>query len=405
VSTLEIVDVAPADMQQFVVTAEGFWGEVPEPGPDLVHQVLNRAMLARLDGGDVGAAALIDFELTLPGAATVAMDGVTWVAVSDIARRRGALRALMERCLASARQRGVPILGLGASESSIYRRFGYGVASHIASVDVDTANAALRVPFTDSGGLRRHPLDDAIPMWREVESKQPDRVGGIRRSESHWRRIAAVGARAKGDAGPVQVVVHEDESGTVDGFVMYRLEMRWSDEIADGIVHVSELTALNLDAHLALWTHVLRMDLVERVRMDRFWLDDPIQHLLVDPRRLRMKVRDDLHLRVVDVVAMLQARRYSRDDSVVIEVRDERCPDIAGRYLLEGGLEGASAAKTDASPHLVLDGASLASLLLGDTTVAAVHRAGLVEEMHAGAVRHASAMFSWSPRPWLNHMF
>jgi predicted acetyltransferase len=405
VSTLEIVDVAPADMQQFVVTAEGFWGEAPEPGLDLLHHVLNRAMLARLDGGDVGAAALIDFELTLPGAASVVMDGVTWVAVSDIARRRGALRALMERCLASARQRGVPVLGLGASESSIYRRFGYGVASHIGSVDIDTANAALRIPFSDPGRLRRQPLDASIPTWRDVESKQPDRVGGIRRSESHWRRIAAVGSRAKGDAGPVQVVVHEDESGAVDGFVMYRLEMRWSDEIADGIVHVSELTALNLDAHLALWTHVLRMDLVERVRMDRFWLDDPIQHLLADPRRLRMKVRDDLHLRVVDVVAMLQARRYSREDSVVIEVRDETCPDIAGRYLVEGGLEGAAATKTDVPPHLVLDAPSLASLLLGDTSVLALHRAGLVEEMRAGAARRASAMFSWSPRPWLNHMF
>jgi predicted acetyltransferase len=242
-------------------------------------------------------------------------------------------------------------------------------------------------------------------MWRDVEGKQPDRVGGIRRSESHWRRIAAVGAKAKGEVGPMQVVVHEDGSGAVDGFVMYRLEMRWADEIADGIVHVSELTALNLDAHIALWMHVLGMDLVEHLRMERFWLDDPIQHLLADPRRLRMKVRDDLHLRVVDVVAMLQARRYSREDSVVIEVRDEKCPDIAGRYLLEGGLEGATATKTDVSPHLVLDAASLASLLLGDTSVAALHRAGLVEEMRAGAVRRASAMFSWSPRPWLNHMF
>jgi predicted acetyltransferase len=404
-SAIEIVDVAPADMQQFVLTAEGFWGEVPEPGLDMVHHVLDRAMLARLDGGDIGAAAIIDFPLTLPGGATVAMDGVTWVAVSDVARRRGALRALMERCLDSARRRGVPVLGLGASESSIYRRFGYGVASHIGSVDIDTANAALRMPFTDPGRLRRQPLDDSIAMWRDVESRQPDRVGGIRRSESHWRRIAAVGGKAKGEAGPMQVVVHEDRSGAVDGFLMYRLEMRWADEIADGIVHVRELTGLTLDAHLALWTHVLGMDLVEHLHMERFWVDDPIQHLLADPRRLRMRVRDDLHLRVVDVAAMLQARRYSREDSVIIEVRDATCPDIAGRYRLDGGLDAASATKTDASPHLVVDGASLASLLLGDTSVAALHRAGLVEETHAGAVRRASAMFSWSPRPWLNHMF
>jgi hypothetical protein len=27
------------------------------------------------------------------------------------------------------------------------------------------------------------------------------------------------------------------------------------------------------------------------------------------------------------------------------------------------------------------------------------------ELMHSGAIPRASGMFSWSPRPWLNHMF
>jgi predicted acetyltransferase len=404
-SALQIVDVARADMGAFVVTVQSFWGELDEEGMDLVKDVLDRALLARIDGADVGAAAVIDFQLTLPGGGAVPMDGVTWVAVSATSRRRGALRAMMNHCLESARGRGAAVLGLGASESSIYRRFGYGVASHIGSVEIDTANAALRVPFGDPGRLRFHPLDSAIPMWRDVESRQPDRVGGIRRSENHWRRIAAIAAKPKDPAGPMQLVVHEDGSGHVDGFVMYRLELRWPDEVADGIVHVSELTALSRDAHVALWRHVLVMDLVEHLQMERCWVDDPIQHLLADPRRLRLRVRDDLHLRVVDVVAMLQARRYSREDTVVIEVRDETCPDIAGRYRVEGGLDGATAATTDAAPDLVLDAASLGAVVLGDTSLAALHRAGLVEESHPGAVPRASAMFSWSPRPWLNHMF
>jgi hypothetical protein len=86
-------------------------------------------------------------------------------------------------------------------------------------------------------------------------------------------------------------------------------------------------------------------------------------------------------------------------------VRDETCPDIAGRYRVEGGLDGATAATTDAAPDLVLDAASLGAVVLGDTSLAALHRAGLVEESHPGAVPRASAMFSWSPRPWLNHIF
>jgi predicted acetyltransferase len=404
-SRIEIVDVASPDMAAFVATAQGFWGEPGDDGVDLVKDVLSHALLARIHGGDVGAAAVIDFQLTLPGGAAVAMDGVTWVAVSATARRRGALRAMMQHCLERARARGISVLGLGASESSIYRRFGYGVASHMGGVDIDTAHATLRVPFEDPGRLRFQPFDAAIPALREVESQQPDRVGGIRRSENHWRRIAATVARPRDGMGPMQVVLHEDGSGHVDGFALYRVEMHWPDELADGIVHVRELTALNRDAHVALWQHVLGLDLIEHLQMERFWPDDPIQHLLADPRRLRVRVRDDLHLRVVDVVAMLQSRRYGREDSVVIEVRDDTCPDVAGRYRVEGGLDGAAAARTDDAADIVLDNASLGSVMLGDTSVAALHRAGLVDEMNAGAVRRASAMFSWSPRPWLNHMF
>jgi predicted acetyltransferase len=404
-SEIEVVDVAGGGTADFVATSLRFWGEVPDPGIDTVHEVLDRALIARVDGQDAGTAAVIDFQLTLPGGGRVAMDGVTWVAVSPVARRRGALRAMMNHMLDSARERGVPVLGLGASESAIYRRFGYGVASHIGQADIDTAHAALRVPFHDPGRLRLIPLDEAMAVWLDVESKQPHRVGGINRSEATWRRITVNAAKAEGAMSMLHVVVHEDATGVVDGFVSYRQELRWPDEIADGIVHVRELTALNRDAHVALWQHVLELDLIEHLSMVRYWLDDPIQHLLADWRRLRVKARDDLHLRVVDVVALLQARRYSREGVLVIEVRDDSCPDIAGRYRLEGGLDGAAAQRTDAEPDIVLDAPTLGSLLLGDVSAMSLYSAGLIEAADPRAARHAGAMFSWAPRPWLNYMF
>ncbi|MBJ7594588.1 MAG: GNAT family N-acetyltransferase [Candidatus Dormibacteraeota bacterium] len=404
-SAIEIVDLAPSDFEHFVLTAHGFWGEAPEIGMEQVHHALRRAMLARLDGEDIGAAAVIDFPLTLPGGSRVAMDGVTWVGVAATARRRGALRAMMDRCLRSARDRDIPVLGLGASESSIYRRFGYGVASHIGSAAIDTAHAALRISFHDPGRLRFVPLHDAVPLWRDIESRQVDRTGGILRSADHWRVGIARNETPDGKIAPMTVVAHEDAAGVLDGFANYRVELRWADGLSDGIVHLTELTALNLDAHLALWQHVLEMDLIEHVEMWRFWLDDPLQQLVADPRRLRVSTRDDLHLRVVDVVALLSARRYSREDSLVIEVRDDACADVAGRYRVEGGLDGAIAARTNATADVVLDAAALGSMLLGDVSAAALQRADIVQEEREGAVRRASAMFSWSPRPWLNHMF
>jgi predicted acetyltransferase len=404
-SAVEVVDVARGDMEAFLAAANAMWAEPAEEIDPNVHAVLDRALAGRIDGEDAGIAAVIDFELTVPGGARVAMDGVTWVVVSAAARRRGVFRAMMSHMLGSARERGIPVLGLGASESMIYRRFGYGMATHIGTAEIDTAYAALRVPFIDPGRVRMEPIDSALPVWMAVEGGQTDRVGLINRSERSWLRLTARAAKREGALSPLQVAVHTGAGGEVDGFVNYRVEQRWPDEVADGVVHVRELAALNLDAHLALWQHVLGMDLMEHLRMDRFWLDDPIQHLLLDGRRLKVRPRDDLHLRAVDVAALLQARRYSREDSLVIEVRDAAAPDLEGRYRLEGGLQRASASPTDATADIVLGAPSLGSLLLGDVSAAALRDAGLVEEARAGAVRRASAMFSWSPRPWLNHMF
>lgn len=403
--SFEVVEIGRERSEAYVRASRSWWGEQYEEGDAGVHEVLDRMLMARLDGDDCGTAATIDFTLAMPGGTSLRMDGVTWVVVSPAARRRGVLTAMMADMLEHARARGIPLLGLGASESLIYRRFGYGPASQIATASIDTAHAALREVPPDAGHVRLLPLDEAVPVWMDVESRQPGRVAMLTRSEASWRRLRESGARARDGRSATQVGVHVAPDGDVDGFVNYQLEHRWPDEVSDGTVHITKLGALNLDAHVALWRHVLEQDLMEHLRFDRYWLDDPVGNLLRDARRLRVVPRDDLHLRVADVVAVLTGRRYSREDSLVLEVRDPAAPDVAGRYRLEGGLDGAMAERTDASPDLFLDAPALASVVLGDTSVAALHAAGLVEERTPGAVRRAAAMFTWSPRPWLSHMF
>ena len=401
---IELITVDRADLGAFAANMRRMFGQAPRERHSTLTDTLSRATLARIDGVDVGTAAVIDYQLTLPGGERVNMDGVTVVVVSPVARRQGVLRAMMNRLLADAHDRGAVLLGLGATESSIYRRFGYGVASQTGLLEVETAHAALRTPVLDSGRLRSVNTDEAMPIWLDVESRQSQRVAAINRGEAAWRGVVS-GASETNGKGILQVVIHEDRSGVPDGFVNYQHEMRWRDGVADGVVRVHQFASLNRTAHLALWQHVLQLDLCEHLEMERFWLDDPIQHLLTDPRRLRVIPRDDLHLRVVDVVGALRARRYSREDSLVIEIRDLTCPDIAGRYYLEAGLTGAGAARTDAPSDIVIDGPTLGSVLLGDVSVAALYAAGLVHEATPGAVRRASAMFAWQPRPWLTHMF
>ncbi|MHB8718861.1 MAG: sterol carrier protein domain-containing protein [Candidatus Dormibacteria bacterium] len=229
-------------------------------------------------------------------------------------------------------------------------------------------------------------------------------MGSLNRPEASWRRIVAQ-ARAAQPGPLLQVAVYEDVSGTAGGFVNYTTEVRWNNDLTDGIATVHQMVALTREAHMSIWDHLLRLDMMERLVVERFWVDDPVQHLLADPRRLQWTPHDDLHLRVVDPVAALSARRYAREDALVIEVRDSSCADIEGRYRVEGGLDSAYSQRTTADADLVMDAAALGSIYLGDVSVAALHTSGLVEENRVGAVQRASAMFAWHPRPHLTYMF
>src|SRR5690606_36887991 len=94
---------------------------------------------AALDGDRfVGGASAYSFEMTLPGGGLTAIGGVSNVAVLPTHRRQGVLTGLLARQLDDLAERGRPLAALNASESHIYRRFGYGLATDSVSVEIDT---------------------------------------------------------------------------------------------------------------------------------------------------------------------------------------------------------------------------------------------------------------------------
>src|SRR5215210_7619177 len=84
----------------------------------------------------VGSGAGVTLELTVPGPATVPTAGLTYVAVVPTHCRQGILTALMAQLDDEARRRGEPVAALLASESTIYRRFGFGVAVLAGMVEI-----------------------------------------------------------------------------------------------------------------------------------------------------------------------------------------------------------------------------------------------------------------------------
>ncbi len=106
-------------------------------------------------------------------------------------------------------------------------------------------------------------------------------------------------------------------------------------------------------------------------------------------------------VRLIDLAAALSARGYATDDAVVIDVTDEFCPWNAGRWRVgRGGVE-----KTEAAADLACDIRSLGCVYLGGFTFAQLARALRVEELRAGAIARADALFHSDRAPWCPELF
>jgi predicted acetyltransferase len=142
------------------------------------------------------------------------------------------------------------------------------------------------------------------------------------------------------------------------------------------------------------------VDLVSTVEAWNRPVDEPLLHLLREPRRLRFGLADGLWLRVVDVVASLEARRYSADGRVVIGIVDAFRPDTSGTYeLVVTGGEG-RCSRTDTDPDLTGTVNVLGATYLGGTSFRQLWGSGLVDERSPGALDRADAMFASTPAPW-----
>jgi predicted acetyltransferase len=163
--------------------------------------------------------------------------------------------------------------------------------------------------------------------------------------------------------------------------------------------------ALTTDAYVALWRFCFDMDLAGKFEGWGRPVDEPLLHLLAHPRALRFGLGDGLWLRLVDVAGALAARRYSAEGQLTLEVRDAFCPWNEGRFVLEGGPDGARCRTGGDEPDLLVDAADLGAAYLGGARFGTLHRAGRVEEVTAGALARADAMFTWDPPPWCPHVF
>jgi predicted acetyltransferase len=405
--TVEIRAAAPEELEDFVRAEAPAWGQ-----PTYEFQVRlareffepERTLMAVDRGVIVAGAAMLSMRLAVPGG-RVRMAGLTFVHVRPTHRRQGLLTGMLRHHFEEMRGGDEPLSTLFASESGIYRRYGYGVAMQLACVEIDRRAATLLDGPGRSGRLELVDRDNGLILAQPLYERIAAATNGMfNRTTALWESEYATAHEAHGDEGPTQFLIHFGDDGP-DGFASYRLTSVWEHHVPDYRLAVQDLVAAHPRAELDLWRHLLGHDLVGVVAARHRPVDDPLLFWLADPRRLRRRLFDGLHVRPLNIATSLASRRYASEGRLALQVVDAFCPWTQGVYVLEAGPDGARCEPARAAPDLVLDVASLGTVLLGEFSFEMLQRAGRVDERTTGAVQRASAMFAWWPRPWAAGIF
>jgi predicted acetyltransferase len=344
-------------------------------------------------------------QFPIPGART-AVAGLTWVGVHPGHRRRGLLRAMIDDHVTRSLARGEAVSALYAAEMPIYGRFGYGLAAY---------DVRLKVPR----GAQLRPVDGADDVRVRLERVDPDRHGpvvhalhaAVERPGWATRESPELRTRFLHDAEPfrdgaesLRIAIAEHDGKAV-GYAMFRRKLAWEVPGPRGVVRVRELVAPDPSVARALWGVLLDLDLMATVETWLMALDDPLMHLLVDPRAAEPRISDNVWVRLLDVPAALATRRYAAPVDVVLEVSDALVPANAGRWRLVGGPDGAEVTATAADPDLRLDVRALGSAYLGGVSLTSLATAGLVTEVTPGRLAPTAVAFGWHAAPVCSWVF
>ncbi|MCG8926197.1 GNAT family N-acetyltransferase [Lentzea sp. CC55] len=379
------------------------WSFLDEPAED--HRWLKVLELERthavFDGDEmIGTGGVLTRELTLPGGVQAGVGAVTVVGVKPGHRRRGMASLLMRTQLDDIRRAGESIAVLWASEGSIYRRFGYGeYASSLAKLTMPT-----RMPFhpgvsVSPARIRQVAREEAMPFMREVHDRvRRVKTGWLSRVEKSWEVHLADAEGDRGGLTSYRYCLHPE------GYVVFRVKHNSDSGGPKHELHVRELVCETDQAYADLYRFLLDLDLAGSISFFTA-ADDPVLHMVDNPRKVMRELTDALWLRVVDVEKALPLRRYSSDVDSVLEVEDRFCPWNSGRWRFTAKDGEAVVTRTEDPADVSLDVAALGSAFLGGARLSVLARAHRVVEHTAGHVNALSLAFLGEREPHCPEVF
>ncbi len=379
------------------------------------HWDLSRTWASFEDGRIVGTFRSWAGRLTVPGCRELPAAAVTGVTVLPTHRRHRLLSRMAAAQHAAARERGEVVAMLFASEFPIYGRFGYGPATTSAAWIIQVRTTRFVDGPPAPGRVEIAPAsEETIELARNVyEQWRLRQPGEIWRRPITWQDDFGLSADVWGNKWKGFVALHRDDAGTVDGYARYHAEEKWADRQPQMKLVLDDLHGLTDGAELALWQFLFSVDLVATIRAERRSPAERLPWLLTNQRAaLPDDVGDGLWVKLLDVPAALEARRYERSGSLVLEVIDRDGADATGspierreRVALEVSPDGARAVPTDRSPDLTVQAGAVGAAYLGGTRLARAALYGGYDEHRPGALAQADELFATHDAPWCSSYF
>lgn len=416
-----IVPVSPDVAEDFLaVDQAAFFFEHSRPWQEALGSLdLSRCWAATRTGEPPfsGIYGSFDMTVTVPapggGLHAVPMAGLTWVGVHPDARRRAVLSQMVRHHFADLHEQGVAVSGLHASEPTIYGRFGYAVASLVATLRLSRGHRLQAPPALESAAdevttrmvaLAGEGVADAVhALHARLTGAQ---LGGVVMPPQMARHIARDVPELRRGQEARQVLLAERDGRAV-GFAMFHRSDKWEHGRPQGTLTCHEVVAEDAAARLALVRRLVDFDLTASVQMRYGSLDDPVLWWGGGPRAVGTTVHDSLWLRLVDVGAALAQRGYSAPVDVVLDVVDPVCPWNEGRWRLSCAGPGSPATceRTDDPADVRLPVQALGSAYAGLRTLSSQAAQGVVEELVPGSLAGLSAAFATDRQPVAAVMF
>ena len=394
---VEIRPITPEELDEFKRVA----GSALVMNPDTFVGMRPEFTLCAFEDGKLTTSfAAWPFMMRLNGTA-VPVAAVTTVGTLPIYRRRGYLRkvtALYFQQLHEQGERAIAILF--ASMAAIYQRYGYAVVSTNVSYTIDPRYLQFTLPSSATGTFREIGDDDFPLLVNLYRSFREERTGLIHRGREMWNASALA---APPSGGFLHRVVYE-EDGEPQGYLIYTAQPG-SAQAPGNSVSIRDLVWLTSSAYRAGWDYFANMDIIERITWGRVPSDDPLPHLLLEPRMLRVTSGDGILGRIVDVERALPGRCYDEEAVLTFEISDDFCPWNQGRWKLETSPEGSSITRTSETPQVVMPVSTLAMLVFGQISATEAARMARLEVNEPDALPMWDRTMHTRYRPICTDMF